>query len=151
MKKISRIVASFVLLASFSLPVLVVAQDTFVCPAGQTANVDGICVSNFVGSSGGGINTSYLQGYKESIIGVINNLLVPVLIAIAFIVFLWGVYKYFIYGADSDTEREKGRQFVLWGIIGFVIITAIWGVVNIVKDTLIPSTVKTTAPNPPTI
>ncbi|MFZ3043587.1 MAG: hypothetical protein WA058_00545 [Minisyncoccia bacterium] len=82
------------------------------------------------------INTTYIKGYSDSIVGIINNILVPVLMAIAFIYFLYGVYKYFILGADSDTERKTGRQFVLWGIIGFVAILSVWGLVNIVGSTL---------------
>lgn len=100
--------------------------------------------------SSGGINPSYLQGYKTSIIGIINGMLVPVLIAIAFITFLWGVYKYFILGADSDTERATGRQFVLWGIIGFVVIASVWALVNIVSGTL-GLQIGNTAPLPPKI
>lgn len=100
--------------------------------------------------SSGGIDPSYLQGYKTSIIGIINGMLVPVLIAIAFITFLWGVYKYFILGADSDTERATGRQFVLWGIIGFVVIASVWALVNIVSGTL-GLQIGNTAPPPPKI
>ena len=84
----------------------------------------------------GGINTTYLQGYEQSIVGVINNILVPLLISIAFIVFLWGVYKYFILGAASPEDRKEGTQFVMWGIIGFAIIFSVWGLVNILLSTL---------------
>ena len=83
----------------------------------------------------GTINTSYLLGYKTSIVYVINSIFVPVLFAVAFLTFLWGVYKYFILGADNDTERATGRQFVLWGIIGFVVILSVWALVGIVATT----------------
>jgi len=83
-----------------------------------------------------GINTSYITPYSSGIIGVINGILVPVLMAIAFIVFLWGVYKYFILGAADETSRTDGRKFTLWGIIGFVIILSLWGIVNLVMGTL---------------
>jgi len=87
-------------------------------------------------SGAGGINTTYLQGYYSSIAGVINGILVPLLIAIAFITFLWGVYRYFILGADDDAKRQEGRTFVLYGIIGFVVIIAFWGLVGIVGTTI---------------
>lgn len=82
-----------------------------------------------------GINASYLLGYKNSIVFIINSLFVPVLFAVAFLTFLWGVYKYFILGADNDTERATGRQFVLWGILGFVVILSVWGLVAVVGST----------------
>ena len=56
--------------------------------------------------------------------------------AVAFITFLWGVYKYFIQGADSPEERSTGQQFVLWGVIGFAVIISVWGLVAIVLATL---------------
>ncbi len=96
-----------------------------------------------------GINTSYITPYSQGIIGVINNILVPVLMAIAFIVFLWGVYKYFILGAADEKSRADGRQFTLWGIIGFVVILSLWGLVNLLMGTfgLSPGVA---APPPPT-
>jgi len=83
-----------------------------------------------------GINTAYIKSYSDSIIYIINSILVPTLIALAFIVFLFGIYRYFIQGAASDTERATGRQFALWGIIGFVIIVSLWGIVNLFTSTL---------------
>lgn len=82
-----------------------------------------------------GIDLTKITPYSTGIINLINGILVPVLMAIAFIVFLWGVYKYYILGADNETERATGHQFVLWGIIGFVVILAVWGLVNLVAGT----------------
>jgi hypothetical protein len=123
MKKISRLAAPFVLLASFGIPLLV---------------------------SAAGIDTSYIKGYADSIKGIINGVLVPVLIAIAFITFLWGIYKYFIKSASNESEKGEGRMFALYGIIGFVIIFSVWGIVNIFMGTLNLSTMNN-APTPPTI
>ena len=81
------------------------------------------------------INVTQVQGYSNSIIYIINGILVPLLMALAFIVFLYGVYEYFILGAASDTERAKGKQFVMWGIIGFVVIFSVWSLVRIVGST----------------
>lgn len=96
-----------------------------------------------------GINEAYIKGYSDSIIGVINVILVPTLIALAFIVFLWGVYNYFIYGADNEDKRKEGRTFVLYGVIGFVIIFSLWALVNILMGTLGLGPSK--SPPPPTI
>jgi hypothetical protein len=130
MKKISRFISLFMLV----IPFFASAQ---VIPPAQLP-------------AGNGINLNVIQPYATGIINVINSIFVPVLIAVAFIVFLWGVYKYFILGADSDTERATGRQFVLWGIIGFVIIFSLWGLVNIVGGTL-GFSFTTPAPKPPRI
>jgi len=80
----------------------------------------------------GGINIGVITPYSNGIINFINGILVPVLMAVAFIYFLYGVYKYFILGAADEKSRTDGRQFVLWGIIGFVAILSVWGLVSIV-------------------
>lgn len=71
----------------------------------------------------------------------------PVFMAIAFIVFLWGIFKYFIWGAENEMEKAEGRKFAMWGIIGFVIILSIWGLVNLVTGAL--ALPNNNAPAPP--
>ena len=46
------------------------------------------------------------------IINTINNVLVPVLFAVAFIVFLWGAFETFIAGANSEEVKEKGKNLM---------------------------------------
>lgn len=82
---------------------------------------------------------------------MVNSYFVPILMAVAFIVFLWGIYKAFIWNAASESEKAEGRKFALCGIIGFVIITSLWGIVNIVRGTIIPSTAGSSRPAYPTL
>ena len=70
------------------------------------------------------------------VINIINNVLVPVLFAVAFIVFLWGAFYTFILGANSDDVKEKGKSLMLWGLIGFFVMVSIWGLVNILTGTV---------------
>jgi len=69
------------------------------------------------------------------IIDTINNVLVPVLFAVAFIVFLWGAFDAFILGANSEEEKMKGKNLMLWGLIGFFVMVSVWGLVNILTNT----------------
>lgn len=70
------------------------------------------------------------------IINIINTVLVPVLFAIAFIIFLWGVFQYFILGGADEEKRATGQALMLWGIIGFFIMVSIWGLVHILTGTV---------------
>lgn len=70
------------------------------------------------------------------IINVINNIIVPVLFAVAFIVFLWGAFRTFIMGAGSEDSKEEGKSLMLWGLIGFFVMVSIWGLVNILTGTI---------------
>ena len=84
---------------------------------------------------GGGVHPEALQGLAGFLIVALNFLATRVLLAVAFLVFLWGVYKYFILGASNESEKGEGRQFVLWAIIGFVAIFSIWGLVGVLAGT----------------
>lgn len=69
------------------------------------------------------------------IIGVMNTVIIPLIFALAFVVFIWGVVKYFFLYGGEDTKRAEGRQFILWGIIGMVVLFSVWGFVNILLST----------------
>lgn len=90
---------------------------------------------------------SLVKGYADSIISIINDVFVPVLFAIAFLYFVWGIYKYFILGATEEAAKGEGRQFVLWSLIGFAVILSLWGLVNVVTSVF--NLTGTLAPNPP--
>ena len=70
------------------------------------------------------------------IINTINNVLVPVIFAIAFIVFLWGAFSAFILGHNSEDAKERGKNLMLWGLIGFFVMVSVWGLVNILTGTI---------------
>lgn len=79
--------------------------------------------------------TGTICGIANTILYIINNILVPLLFAIAFIVFLYGIYKAYIYSAGDPEEVAKGHKLVLWGLIAFAVMISIWGLVNVVANT----------------
>jgi len=83
--------------------------------------------------------------------GFIDNILIPLLFTIALLVFLYGMYIYFIQGGASETDREKGRQLLLWSIIGFVLMVSIWGIVNMLSQGIFGNTTAPDIPGTPTV
>ncbi len=80
----------------------------------------------------------------DTILGIINGTLVPLVFAIAFIVFLWGAFQTFIQGANDDEVKTKGRNLMMWSIVGFAVMVSIWGLVNILTGTFsVGSTLNT--------
>lgn len=65
--------------------------------------------------------------------GILNPL-VYFFISLAVVFFLWGVFKY-IKSGDSEDEREKAKDFIVYGIIGIFVAISVWGFVNILKST----------------
>ncbi|MBY0110604.1 pilin [Patescibacteria group bacterium] len=70
------------------------------------------------------------------IIRFIDSVLVPLIFSVAFIIFLWGVFRFFIAGGEDKEKREEGKKFVLWGVIGFVLMFSLWGIVNLIINSL---------------
>ena len=74
---------------------------------------------------------------STGIVGIINTVIVPVIFALAFVVFLWGVVRYFFINNGGDEGKiAEGKQFVLWGILGMVVLFSVWGLVNLLLSTL---------------
>ncbi|MFA5936898.1 MAG: pilin [Candidatus Paceibacterota bacterium] len=66
-------------------------------------------------------------------IGGILNTLIPIIIVLGVVYFVWGIVQYVI---SSDEEAKKtGRMRMIYGIIGLVVIVGMWGLVRIVTDT----------------
>jgi hypothetical protein len=72
-----------------------------------------------------------VQDAGSFITNLITNVAVPVIFALAFIVFIWGVFKYFIAGGHDEEKRKSGRELMMYGIIGFFVMVSVWGLVNI--------------------
>ena len=65
---------------------------------------------------------------------IIASSIIPLIFALAIAVFIWGVVQYLL-GANDETERQKGTQFMLWGIIALTVMVSIWGLVRILTNT----------------
>jgi hypothetical protein len=76
------------------------------------------------------------DNFVANILVIINVYLVQLIFAVAFVVFFWGVFQYFIAGGADEEKRKKGKQFVMYGLIGFVIMISLWGIINILINTL---------------
>jgi Type IV secretion system pilin len=76
-----------------------------------------------------------LFGVYGTVTGIINGILVPLLFAVAFLTFLWGIFEYFIAGGANEEKRKQGKSFILYGLIGFFIMMSVWGLVNVVVNT----------------
>lgn len=79
---------------------------------------------------------SYVGDLGDEIIGTINGILVPVLFAVAFIVFIFGVFKTYIFSHGEPAEVAKGHKLILWGLIGFVVMLSILGIIFVLTDAL---------------
>ena len=58
---------------------------------------------------------------------------VPVLATLGVVYFVWGVVQYVI-GGDEEA-KTKGRDRIIFGLIGLAVIVSLWGLVRLIQDT----------------
>jgi hypothetical protein len=66
----------------------------------------------------------------------ILNLLIPVLIGVAFLFFFWGLSKFILSGSGSQADRKKGKDYMLWGILALFILVSFRAIISIVATDL---------------
>lgn len=86
-----------------------------------------------------------LTSIKDFILAV----LVPLVFAVAFLVFIWGMFQYFIAGGANEEKREEGKKLAIWGIVAFFVMVSVWGLVNIIGGTFMLNTTPPPLPKFP--
>ncbi len=81
------------------------------------------------GASGSSVQPGTFQSILCNISSVMNTL-IPILIVLGVVYFIWGVVTYMI--GDDEEAKAKGKNRIIYGIIGLVVIVAMWGLVSIV-------------------
>ena len=78
-----------------------------------------------------------LSGIERAIqdIGGIVKLLIPIVAGIALLAFFFGLAKY-IFQADDEDARKKGKEIMIAGIVSLFLIAAIGGIIEVLGDIL---------------
>ncbi len=90
-------------------------------------------------------NAGTLLDTGSTLVGKLTTLLV----AIAMLMFIWGIVRYVI--AGDEEAKAKGRQMMIWGVVGLFAIVAVWGLVKFIANTtgVGPGTGASSLPCPP--
>lgn len=72
--------------------------------------------------------------FANVIVCLVNAGFVPMLFAIALGFFVWGVWQYMLGNVD-DGSREKGKQYMIWGIIALAVMLTVFQLVEIFGNT----------------
>ena len=86
----------------------------------------GLLVPFFVYAATVGSILTALDGILKQII--------PIIMILATVVFLWGVVMYVVAGGDED-KVKTAKQYIILGLIGLFIMVAVWGVVKALVNT----------------
>jgi hypothetical protein len=64
------------------------------------------------------------------------NMIIPLLMGVAFVYVLWKLIDAWIIHADDASKVEEGRTIAMTGVVVFVIMVSIWGILNILRNSL---------------
>lgn len=73
---------------------------------------------------------SIIQDLLEIIVGT----LVPLVISLAVIYFLYGIVKYLI-AAGDETKRKESVKVITYGLIAIFVMVCVWGLVSFITNT----------------
>lgn len=78
-----------------------------------------------------------LEGVRDLVLaaGQILNLIIPIIITIALIVFFWGLVQY-IYKSGEEDSREVAIRRMVGGVVAFFVIVSLWGLVYFLQQAL---------------
>jgi len=95
-----------------------------------------LLVANIASAQGGLTNkddtAAGVGNLVENTIIIINDYLTPFVLGLAFLVFIWGVFKFFVLGGSDEEKQKEGKSLMIYAIIGFVVIISFYGIVNLV-------------------
>lgn len=59
---------------------------------------------------------------------------IPIVIGLAVLLFIWGILSYVI--SKEDTGKEKGKSYMMWGVIALTVMAFVWGFVTLLQNTI---------------
>jgi len=77
-----------------------------------------------------------INDFLDNVSSFINSTLIPLVFAAALLMFIYGMFRYFIMGGQEEENRKIGRMLMLWAIVGFVAMVSVFGVVNLLANGL---------------
>jgi hypothetical protein len=65
---------------------------------------------------------------------LLKKSVIPLLVTVALVAFMYGVVEYIING-DDENKRKEGRKYILWGIISLFVMLGIFGILQVLGNT----------------
>lgn len=106
-------------------------SQTFIGAASALLLTPVLALAQIADSSGGG---GPFQQLLTNILEFTNDVLIPFIIGIGFLVFVYGMFRYFIVGGANEDAKEQGKSLMIYATLGFLLIIVFWGVINLLAN-----------------
>jgi Na+/H+-dicarboxylate symporter len=75
------------------------------------------------------------QNFLDTIMKIFINPIVMFIFSLGMVTFMYGLLE-FMWKADYANAKETGGKHMMYGMIGMLIMVAVWGVIAMVTNTL---------------
>ncbi|MBX9765253.1 pilin [Patescibacteria group bacterium] len=78
-----------------------------------------------------------MEALNQFVFNITRFIIQPViwlLFALAMYYFVKGLIP-FVLKADDPKERQKGREHIIWGLVGFLVMVSVFGILQILTNT----------------
>lgn len=81
------------------------------------------------------------QNFAELVdffIGILS-LVVPLIFSLALLFIIWKIVDAWILNSDNPGKVDEGKQYALWGVLVLVVMSAIWGILALLRSSIFGS------------
>ena len=68
-------------------------------------------------------------------IGILS-LIVPLIFSLALLFIIWKIIDAWILHSDNTTKVDEGKQYALWGVLVLVVMSAVWGILALLRGSI---------------
>ncbi|MEO5366307.1 MAG: hypothetical protein H7831_08105 [Magnetococcus sp. WYHC-3] len=79
-------------------------------------------------------SSASISSLVSNVISIIEGGIIPLIFALAIFSFLSGIVKY-VASAGNEEKRTEGAKLMIYGIVGFAVMIAVWSLVKILTGT----------------
>ena len=76
-----------------------------------------------------------VKGLLKRFVDAIVDPLVVAIFALAFLLFMWGLVQ-FVLAISQGEPGDSGKQHMLWGVVGLVIMFSVAGIINVITSSI---------------
>lgn len=77
-----------------------------------------------------------LQTLIVSFTEFMNVTILPFLMTLAFLFFIYNITRFFIIESSNEDGREKAKSLAMYGVLAFVMVVIFWGLINMLTTSI---------------
>jgi hypothetical protein len=81
-------------------------------------------------------------GSSDDLTGIINNIiviiarLIPIVIGIGLLAFIWGIIKYVL--SEGASKKKDSVYVMIYGVVAMFVMISVWGLVTLIQNSIFP-------------